>query len=332
MPSRVDFKHEKSNIYTCISRIYYDICKFDLFNLIKPKMSLNSCPNLTVVAISLPEKERNLELLNPNLELLDKFQGKKLYFADCKLTTSEIISFFKDQIRYGCERCGTYEYRTSGRKAYMNIVKKLSGKEFSDLDYTENVRRILRIENNLVSNEGTLSLIEKNYLKASILHAQTFERASKVLRDINLNEECVIYADFSLAYSIHLLSGCEIEYDVHDDFIEYVDQFLDLKESFLFFYKVMGKGLWNERPTYKGKDKDKVDFSLYVYEHKHNGEFHGFVSNTYGLGVVKGIVDQTKSMLNMDWHYIVNGQPQNGFMVYQNKKDSYKIKENIFLE
>lgn len=296
-------------------------------------MISNSYPNLTVVAISLPEKERNLELLKPNLELLDKFQGKKLYFADCKLTTAEIISFFKDKINYGCERCGTYEYRTSGRKAYMNIVKKLSGKEFLDLDYTENVKRILRIENNLISNDGTLSLIEKNYLKASILHAQTFERASKVLKDIDVNEECVIYADFSLAYSIHLISGCEIVFDVHPDFIGIDEELISRRKSFLFFHKIMDNGLWRERHSYKGKDKDGVDFSLYIYEKKDNERlFQGFVSNPYGLGVARGIADPTYSVLSMDWHYIVNGQPQNGFVFYPNKNDSYQIKENSFLE
>lgn len=236
---------------------------------------MSSVPGLSVVAIGFPN-ERNTEKIKPKQEIFDKFQEKNLYFADSFLKCSEVAKYFKNR-EYAFERASTYEFRTSARKSFLNFLEKKTGKKFKILDYTKNVQEVLNLEGELQIEQ---KLKEINKLKEDILFLQTFGRASMVLQMIDLDESNVIYADLSLSYAIHLLTGCEIVFDCLKEEQELVERgFERIRRGLLFFYKYYGIRFFS----------------------KPMGE--GIVATKNGI----------KYFSQKETFYLMNGQPQNGF-------------------
>ena len=260
--------------------------------------------DLVVVAFEFPYAERNTEKIEPDLELLKKFPDHHFYFCTSSLTIKEVASFFRKKY-YGYERGGEYEYRLSARKSYLRALKKGIKPEhfFCLLDYSENVREVLTLENKLKKNGIKQS--EANKIKEKILYLQTFQRAKLVLDQIvDLKGKNLVYAELSLAYSIHLLTGCRILFDLPQESKEKPIELGKMREGLTFFYKAHA-GIVNLE---KSEDLGQTVWT--------GGQQQKIIHDKKG---VKYLSDR-KSF------YLMNGRPQNGFCPFH--QSEYKVLTN----
>lgn len=244
-------------------------------------------PGLVVIGIGFP-KEHNTEIIRPNPKIAERLQKRNFFFADSFLTCSEVAEFFTKDKKFAYERASIYEFRTNARKAYLNALKKKTDKKtISVLDYTENVKTALSLENEIIAQENINSI---NSLKEKILFTQTFKRGQEVLSMIDREKSNVIYADLSLAYAIHLLTGCEIVFDCLKAQQKLTEQgFAKMKEGLSFFYEFKMKQ--------KNIGGDKAFFGL------------DFENQKAIIHEKKGI----RYFSNKETFYLMNGHPQNGF-------------------
>lgn len=272
--------------------------------------SFSSYPNLTVIGFDFPI-ERNTELIKPNLAILEHFCKHKLHFATSGLSIKEVASFFRKK-EHAFNRGADYEYRLISRKAYLNELKRQSdqSKFFCMLDYSSNVRNVLTLENQLKKNG--ISYEESARIKEKILFLQTFERAKMIFNQIpDPDKPNLLFADISLAYALHLITDCEIHFDLPKCCANKPEQLEKMREGIFFFYKAFSgevKLFPNEMTS-----KKSVFFSR-------GNDGQGLVHNEKGVQYVS----------NTETFYLMNGKPQNGFcLTPELNQYSLTLKQNL---